>query len=62
MADAVQTPAQGKPYFSLAMKKITGSAITEVNEAVASLTDTSILADAIHAWKCQWSIKAILFI
>ena len=48
MADAVHTPAQGKPYFSLAMKKITGSAITEVNEAVASLTDTSILADAIH--------------
>ena len=48
MADTVHTPAQGKPYFSLAMKKITGSAITEVNEAVASLTDTSILADTIH--------------
>lgn len=48
IADAVHTPSQGKPYFSLAMKKIAGSSITEVNEAIASLTDTSILADAIH--------------
>ena len=50
MADTTTSDIQGKPYFSLAMKKIVnggaqaGSASDSVSEAVSSLTDTSILS------------------
>ena len=50
MADTVASPAQGKPYFSLAMKKVKGSATAEENVAVATLTDTSILAESVHEY------------
>ena len=47
MVDTVHSPAQGKPYFSLAMKKIKGSPTAEQNETVATLTDASILESVI---------------
>lgn len=52
MADTASSTKQGKPYFSLAMKKIVGGGaqnVESVSEAVSSLTDTSILSSHLNA-------------
>ena len=47
MADTVHSPVQGKPYFSLAMKKVTTTSPIDVSEAVESLQDSSILGSMV---------------
>ena len=43
MVETVYTPSQGKPYFSLAMKKVKDSSFVEESETMATLMDASIL-------------------
>ena len=43
MVEAVYTPSQGKPYFSLAMKKVKDSSFAQESETMATLMDASIL-------------------